>query len=35
MPEVKGVLEILLDLLDLDPTLNRAAALMQTYSVAG
>ena len=31
----KGVLEILLDLLDLYPTLDGAAPLMQTYSVAG
>ena len=29
------MLEILLDLLDLYPTLNGAAPLMQTYSVAG
>ena len=31
----KGVLEILLDLLDVYPTLDGAALLMQTYSVAG
>ena len=31
----KGALEILLDLLDLYPTLDGAAPLMQTYSVAG
>ena len=31
----KEVLEILLDLLDLYPTLDGAAPLMQTYSVAG
>ena len=31
----KGVLEILLDLRDLYPTLDGAAPLMQTYSVAG
>ena len=31
----KGMLEILLDLLDLYPTLDEAAPLMQTYSVAG
>ena len=30
-----GVLEILLDLLDVYPTLDGAAPLMQTYSVAG
>ena len=30
----KGALEILLDLLDLYPTLEGAAPLMQTYSVA-
>ena len=31
----KGALEILLDLLDLYPTLDAAAPLMQTYSLAG
>ena len=31
----KGVPEILLDLLDVYPTLDGAAPLMQTYSVAG
>ena len=31
----KGVLEILLDLLDVYPTLDGAAPLMQTYSVPG
>ena len=31
----KGALEILLDLLDLYPTLDGAAPLMQMYSVAG
>ena len=31
----KGMLEILLDLLDVYPTLDGAAPLMQTYSVAG
>ena len=31
----KGALEILLDLLDRYPTLDKAAPLMQTYSVAG
>ena len=31
----RGALEILLDLLDLYPTLDGAAPLMQTYSVAG
>ena len=31
----KGALKILLDLLDLYPTLDGAAPLMQTYSVAG
>ena len=31
----KGALEILLDLLDLYPTLDGAAPLMQTYSVVG
>ena len=31
----KGVLEILLVLLDLYPTLDGAAPLMQMYSVAG
>ena len=31
----KGALETLLDLLDLYPTLDEAAPLMQTYSVAG
>ena len=31
----EGALEILLDLLDLYPTLDGAAPLMQTYSVAG
>ena len=31
----KGALEILLDLLDIYPTLDGAAPLMQTYSIAG
>ena len=31
----KGVLEIFLDLLELHPTLDGAAPLMQTYFVAG